>query len=175
MPTHRSTPVATITAGLVGLAILMTGCSSSPETEVASGEAASASPQPQTMTSQVACDKYYEFDLFRRAQVPSTQEAGRAERRQALADYQELASRMAVSLDSSVIVGDLPARARVNANRIVRQLTRVTKAGGDISDVTGPAEARIARSAQRIESLCVSTDHPVPPENLAARSTPENG
>jgi hypothetical protein len=127
------------------------------------------------MTSQVACEKFYAFDLFRRAQVPSKQEAGKAERLQALADYQGLASRMAVSLDSSVIVGDLPEKARVNANRIVRQLTRVSDAGGDISDVSGAVDIRIAKSAQRIESLCVSTNHPVPQDNLDARPTPENG
>jgi hypothetical protein len=128
------------------------------------------------MTSQVACEKFYAFDLFRRAQVPSRKEAGKAERLQALADFRELASRMAVSLDSSVIVGDLPEKARVNADRIVRQLTRVSDAGGDIRDLSGAAvDIRIAKSAQRIESLCVSTNHPVPQENLDARPTPENG
>jgi len=175
MTTHRFTPLAKVSASLVGLAVLVTGCSSSPESDVASGGVASGSPQPQTMTSQVACDKFYAFDLFRRAQVPTMQQSGKAERLQALADYRDLASRMAVSLDSSVIVGDLPERARVNADRIVRQLTRVSDAGGDIRDVAGAADTRIAKSAQRIESLCVSTNHPVPQENLDARPTPENG
>ncbi len=140
-----------------------------------SGGATVTLTQSQTMTSQVACEKFYAFDLFRRAQVSSMQQSGKAERLQAMADYRDLASRMAVSLDSSVIVGDLPEKARVNAERIVRQLTRVSDAGGDIRDVSGAVDIRIAKSAQRIESLCVSTNHPVPQENLDARPTPEIG
>ena len=173
MTSHHSSRLAQASAGLLGLVVLATGCSSSPETDVASGGAASPSPQAQTMTSQVACEKFYAFDLFRRTQVPSEQGADKAERRQALADYRDLASRMAVSLDSSIIVGDLPEKARVNANRIVRQLTRVSDEGGDIRDVSGAADTRIAKSAQRIESLCVSTNHLVPQENLDARWEPE--
>jgi hypothetical protein len=175
MPNHPSATVATMSAGLLGLALLATGCSSSTETDADSAGAASSSPQPQTMTSQVACDRFYAFELFRQAQAPSKQGAGRAERRQALADYRVLASRMAVSLDSSVVVGDLPAKARANANRIVRQLNRVSEAGGDIRDVTGVVDTRIAKSARRIEALCVATNHPVPQENLDARPASENG
>ena len=173
MPSPCITPLATSAAGLLGLVVILTGCSSTPETDAAASQGASVSTPPQTMTSQVACDKFYAFDLFRRAQVPSKQGAGDPERLQAMTDYRELASRMSVSLDSAVTVGDLPAKVRVNADRIVRQLTRVSDAGGDIRDVAGAVDTRIAKSAQRIESLCVSTNHPVPQENLDARSIPE--
>lgn len=123
------------------------------------------------MTSQVACDKFYAFDLARRANAANGQLADGAQRTQALQDYLDLASRMAVSLDSAVTVGDLPPKAGVNADRIVRQITRVSKAGGDIRDMSGAVDVKIGKSADRIESLCVATGHPVPQEDLDARES----
>jgi len=56
---------------------------------------------------------------------------------QALQDYLDLAWRMAASLDRAVTVGDLPPKTDVNADRIVRQITRVSKAVGVSRDVSG--------------------------------------
>jgi hypothetical protein len=156
-------------AGFVGLVGLVASCSSSSSSEPASSAAASPTAPAQTMTSQVACDKFYAFDLFRRANVASDQQVDGPLRKQVLQDYLDLASSAAVSLDSAVIVGDLPPKARVNADRIVRQISLVSKAGGDISDVSGGVDAKIGKSADRIEKLCVATSHPVPQENLDAR------
>lgn len=122
------------------------------------------------MTSQVACDKFYAFDLFRRTNAVNAQKADAAQQKQALQDYLDLASSAATSLDSAVTVGDLPPKARVNADRVVRQLTRVSKAGGDIRDITGAVDAKIGKSADRIEKMCVATSHPVPQENLDVRA-----
>lgn len=173
MPTYPSGPWARVSTGLLGLALLVTGCASPTEEDTGSAGTASPSSPLLTMTSQVACDRYYAFDLFRRTQVPSRQDAGKAERLLLLEEYRDLADRMAVSLDSSVIVGDLPVKARVNGKRIVRQLTRVIEQGGDARDITGALDTRISKSAQRIESLCVSTNHPVPQQNLDARPAPD--
>jgi hypothetical protein len=158
-----------VAAGFIGLVGLGAGCSSSSSSDTASGAAATASAPSQTMTSQVACDKFYAFDLYRRSQVAAGQQTDADQRKQALQDYLDLASTAAISLDSAVTVGDLPPKARVNADRIVRQISRASKAGGDISDVSGGVDAKIGRSADRIEKLCVATSHPVPQENLDAR------
>lgn len=173
MPTYSSAPLAKASASLLGLALVVTGCSSPTEEDAGSAGTATPSSKQLTMTSQVACDRYYAFDLFRRTQVPSKQEAGKTERLLVLEEYRDLADRMSVGLDSSVIVGDLPVKARVNGKRIVRQLTRVIERGGDLRDVTGVLDTRISKSAQRIESLCVSTNHPVPQQNLDARPAPD--
>jgi hypothetical protein len=159
-------------AGLVGLVGLVAGCSPSSSSATEPGSATTSSAPSQTRTSQVACDKFYAFDFYRRSRVAPEQHAGRAQRRQALQEYLDLASRAAVSLDSAVTVGDLPPRARVNADRIVRQISLVSRKGGDISDVSGGVDAKVGKSADRIETLCVATSHPVPQENLDARNTP---
>lgn len=131
--------------------------------------ATSSSAPTQTMTSQVACTNFYEFDLLRRANARDLENLNVVQRKQALQDYLDAASRMAVSLDSAVTVGDLPPKVRVNADRIVRQITLVTKAGGDVRDTRGATDVKIGNSADRIEKLCVATGHPVPQENLEVR------
>jgi hypothetical protein len=156
-------------AGFVGLVGLVAGCSSSSSSGTGSGAATSSSAPAQTMTSQVACDKFYAFDLFRRTNVTTEEQTEGLPPREALQKYLDLASSAAVSLDSAVTVGDLPPKARANADRIVRRISLVSKAGGDISDVSGGVDATIGTSADRIEKLCVATSHPVPQDNLDAR------
>ena len=169
MPVERVARQLTAAVGLIGVICVVAACSSSSSTEDVSVGATSTSAAAQTMTSQVACDKFYAFDLARRANATNGQLADGAQGTQALQDYLDLASRMAVSLDSAVTVGDLSPKAGVNADRIVRQITRVSKAGGDIRDVSGRVDATIGKSADRIERLCVATSHPVPQENLDVR------
>lgn len=160
-----------MTMSLVALGFTATSCSSAPETDsAATTDTVSSSVQVQTMTAQVACDKFFSFDLYRRTQMVSDGKAGLDQRKQALKEYRDLASTMAVSLDSAVTVGDLPARVKANADRIVRQISQVVTAGGDIRDAMGPADAKVARSADRIEKACVATGHPLPPENVDARN-----
>lgn len=157
-------------AGSLGFLLLATGCSSSQDAENVSPMPSSSATSRQTMTSQIACDKFYAFDLFRRTKVMKAPEGETASAEDPLQAYLDLASSAAVSLDSAVTVGDLPPKARVNADRIVRQITLVSKAGGNVRDVEGAVDSKIGRSSERIEALCVATNHPVPQENLDVRA-----
>lgn len=163
--------VATGAAVVVG-ALLLAGCSSS-DGETA-GVAAPTASRGST-NAQVACERYYAFAQFRTTEPARNQDADEGQRVQELRDYRELASRMVSSIESAVTIGDLPPRAQANAGRILRQLTRVSTAGGDIWDVSRAVDARIAKSSARIEALCIAAGHTVPQELVDARERALDG
>lgn len=155
--------------GLVAMVCAVAGCSSSSNSGAAPEGTAPASGAAQTMTSQVACERFYAFDLALRTNAANARKADEAQAKQALRDVLDLASSMAMSLESAVTVGDLPPKARVNADRIVRGISLVSSAGGDVRDMSGGVGTTIRKSADRIEKICIATNHPVPQENLDAR------
>ncbi len=159
-------PKLTAAAALIGV---VAGCSPATNTQSVPEAGASTSAASQTKTAEVACDRFYDFDLFRRVNVARMRQPDGGKGKKGLQEYLDLASRAAISLDSAVTVGDLPPKTRANADRIVRMITGVSRAGGGIRDVTEAVEARIGKSADRIEQLCMATNQPVPRENLDAR------
>lgn len=165
---RASRPLVPAAAGasILATVLLAAGCSSS-EGE-SSGSPDSAASR-LTTNAQVACEKYYAFDLLRVTEVERSQDADEAQRARTLADYRDLATSMVSSVQSAVTVGDLPAKAQANADRILRQLARVSTAGGDIRDVSGAASTRIAKSAARIEALCARAGQSAPQQLLDAR------
>jgi hypothetical protein len=159
--------------GIGALAALsLAGCSSTDGSSAAAGAPTFSS---QAMNAQVACEQYYAFELFRITEVASNQDADEGQRAQALKDYRDLATSMAASVESAVTVGDLPSKAQTNADRIVRQLSRVSAAGGDIWDVSRTVDARIAKSATRIDALCVAAGQPAPQDIQNARKASDDG
>ena len=166
MRASRCRGIAAASASIMAVALLAAGCSSSEE-ESSEGTAPSASSL--TTNAKVACEKYYAFALLTITEVKSSQDADEAQRARALKDYRDLAASMVASVESAVTVGDLPARAQANGDRILRQLTRVSTGGGDISDLSPAVVGRIAKSAARIEALCVAAGQPAPQEVLDAR------
>ena len=97
------------------------------------------------------------------------QRANKQARRVALKDFAQLAGRTASAVDSAVIVGDLPSRARLAANRMARILSRLVKAGGDVSDVSGRMEHDLAGPAARLEAHCAAAGFALPEDNRDAR------
>lgn len=159
-------------ASILVTALLAAGCSSAGDD---SSEAATSSAPGLTTNAQVACDKYYALEVFRIDVVDSSEDADEVARVQALSDYLDLASSMVASVGSAVTVGDLPAKAQANADRILKQLTRISAAGGDIWDLSRAVEDRIAKSAARIEALCVAASRPAPQAVLDAREKAGDG
>ena len=155
---------AAVSILLAGL--LAAGCSSADDD---SSQTATSSAPGLTTNAQVACEKYYALEVFRIDVVDSSQDADEVARVEALSDYRDLASSMVASVGSAVTVGDLPAKAQANAERILKQLTRISAADGDIWDLSRAVEDRIAKSAARIEALCVASNQPVPQAVLDAR------
>jgi hypothetical protein len=160
--------ISAAASGALAAALTLAGCSTTDGSSAAAGDPTFSN---QAMNAQVACDKYYAFELFRITEVAINQDADEGQRAQALKDYRDLATSMAASVESAVTVGDLPARAQANADRILRQLARVSAAGGDIWDVSRTLDARIAKSATRIGALCVAAGQPAPQEIQDARES----
>ena len=159
----------TVAAGLIGLVCAAASCSASSSPGTAPQGATSASRAAQTMTSQVACERFYAFDLARRTNAADGRQTDDAQAKEALRELLDLASSMAMSVGSAVTVRDLPPKARVNAARIVRGISLISSAGGDVRDMSGGVATTIGKSADRIEKICIATNHPVPEENTDAR------
>lgn len=160
-PAGRALLVALVMSSAVA------GCSSGGNT--VSESASGSGPPPLATNAQVACERYFEWDLYRSVRLPGAQHATSHAQRAALRDFAQLADRTASSVDGAVIVGDLPSRARLAADRIVRILSRLVKAGGDVSDVSGRVEHDLAGPAARLEAHCAAAGFTLPEDNRAAR------
>ena len=119
--------------------------------------------------AQLACEKSYAFEMFSIDAVDSNGDADEVARTGALSVYRDLALSMVLSVERAVTVGGLPAKAQANADRIIKQRTRISADGGDIWDLSWAVADRFAKSAARIEVRCVAANQPVPQAVLEAR------
>lgn len=156
----------TAPASILATVLLAAGCSSAGDDS--SGGALSSVPGVVT-NSQLACEKYYALEVFSLDIVDSSVDADEVARIKALSVYRDLALSMVASVERAVTAGDLLAKAQVNADRILKQLTRISVDGGDVWDLSRAVADRIAKSGARIEVHCVAANQPVPQAVLDAR------
>jgi hypothetical protein len=149
---------------------LIAGCSSGDGAAAGSsgGSAPTAATSPAA-NAQVACSRFYAFDLYRRTSARESASTDGAARTQAWKAFRELSTGVVSSVSSAVVINALPAKAQLDAEKIDRILATIRKAGGDLRDVKGPADAKIGRRSVKIEAACVAAGVPVPQENLDAR------
>jgi hypothetical protein len=162
-----------VTVGLVGLSasLLLSGCSSSAESEVTP----TVTPAPSETTvvvavlAQDACDDYFSLDLVRSRINGGTGELTKKQKKSLLSEIQSDTDLMVVSIDSAVIGGELPAKALANAERIQNNVNAANpKKGTD--GIKKKSLKRINASAERIERYCVAAGNDLPIDNINARS-----
>jgi hypothetical protein len=162
-----------VTVGLVGLSasLLLSGCSSSAESEVTP----TVTPAPSETTvvvavlAQDACDDYFSLDLVRSRINGGTGELTKKQKKALLSEIQSDTDLMVVSIDSAVIGGELPAKALANAERIQNNVNAANpKKGTD--GIKKKSLKRINASAERIERYCVAAGNDLPIDNINARS-----
>lgn len=157
-------------AGIALTAVLIAGCSSGDGAAAGSsgGSTPAVAASPAT-NAQIACGRFYAFDLYRLTTARDTASMDDTERTNAWKAFRELSGGVVSSVSSAVVIDALPAQAQADAERIDRILATIRKAGGDLRDVKGSNAAKIGRRATKIEAACVTAGVPVPQENLDAR------
>ena len=170
---HGRRRVVALALAVVGGAASLAGCSAGDSAGAGAAGTDAAGATAAAANALVACNRLYALDLFRQTTVHSARSLDDQQKSQALKDYRELSSSLVSALAGAVTIGALPASTQTSAERIDRTLARISRSGGNVSDVTGAVDARIARKASRIEAACAAASVPVPQENLDARQSAE--
>ncbi|MCF8538653.1 MAG: hypothetical protein K9G12_00050 [Candidatus Nanopelagicales bacterium] len=163
----------TLTVGLFlsAGALVLSGCSSSAESEVTPTVTPTPSEtvEPVAVLAEDACSEYFAVDLLRAEMNGDTSAMKKKEKQTLLADMQLTVDQMVVAIDAAVIGGELPAKALANAERIQNNVNKANPKQG-IEGFTKKQRNRINSSAERIELLCVAAGNDLPIANIDARS-----
>ncbi len=162
-----------VTVGLIGLSasLVLTGCSSSAESEVTPTVTPSPTQSVEVVAvlAQDACDDYFALDLVRSQINGDTSGLTKKQKKALLSELQSDTDLMVVSIDSAVIGGELPAKALSNAERIQNNVNKANQKKGT-DGITAKSLKRMNLSAERIERYCVAAGNDLPIDNINARS-----
>lgn len=152
-------------------ALILTGCSSSAESEITPTVTPSPSDvvTPVAVLAEDACSEYFAMDLLRSEINGDVASLKKKQRRELLAELQLVVDQMVVAVDAAVIGGELPAKALSNAERIQNNVNKANPQQG-IAGFNNKQKKRINTSAERIERFCVAAGNDLPIANIDARS-----
>lgn len=115
---------------IVCLALVLVGCSSSGTQAADTRQSATGSAA--ATKAPVACERYYDWDLYLRTAVGPTDRSGRRTARESLDELRRLTQRLESAVYSAVVAHELPIRSSRDAQRIGDRVDRIWDQGGTI-------------------------------------------
>jgi len=179
MGTSRVRTVIGIAAVGASVALVLSGCTSEPSSDLpsqsesviestpSSDSTSTGATEPSNAASE-ACKAYFELDLLNSTYVGGAVKDGDMTETQARADFTKLLRIMVRQGKLAVADGALDQRFVNNTKRMRKAVTSLPKSAA-LSAMPKKKQTRFVTESARVQRVCTRAGYPLPDDNVTAR------
>lgn len=182
MRISRPRAVTCMAACTASLALLVSGCTAEPSSDLSSSASSSAAAgsteaaasaetgatEPTNAASE-ACAAYFQLDLLNSTYAGGAVADGDMTETQVRNDFKRLLRIMVMQGKLAEADASLDAKFVANATRMRKAVNGLPK-GNALSDLSKKQQLKFATQSSRVEKSCSRAGYPLPEDNVVARS-----